>query len=145
MTPLVHECRNGKSLIVCDSASAIAYARGRPIKPCVVLITTWSLAALPVTMEIAKQFIDDGCKFFVCAGRHAEVLHDLIDDLIVEGNNVSIGHVSTSFHQDDTLEDIVDFFGQEIDVSDRCVGGLVAILDDIRGLDARLCQLLLDL
>lgn len=51
--------------------------------------------------------LDYGCRFFTCYGQHAEYLHDFIDEMIENRDDLSI---ITTFHADDSDGDIAIFF-----------------------------------
>ncbi len=48
-----------------------------------------------------------GCRYFVCFGSRSEEIHDRIDDVIVEHD---YGGVTTTFHGDESAQDVADFF-----------------------------------
>ncbi|MDR1063953.1 MAG: hypothetical protein LBL48_08510 [Azoarcus sp.] len=54
------------------------------------------------------ELLDAGCVFFVCFGSDSESVHDKIDDIIVRRGRQS--DILTTFHEDEDLEDVFDFF-----------------------------------
>jgi hypothetical protein len=64
--------------------------------------------------------------YFVCAGHCAEALHDLVDDVIDLANPCE--RPATTFHNDDSAEDVVNFFVHTATIRDNGSGGLVAVL-----------------
>lgn len=52
--------------------------------------------------------IGTGCRWFVCYGPHAELVHELVDEL-VERDPEGIG-VATTAHRDESVEDVAAFF-----------------------------------
>lgn len=64
--------------------------------------------------SLSKQIVDAGCRYAVCAGVDSSSWDDSIDLAVVEAN--LDGHrpesktVMTTWHDSDTLEEVVDFF-----------------------------------
>jgi hypothetical protein len=56
---------------------------------------------------VGNRLLEAGCRYFVCFGRRSEAVHDYLDDLLVEGEWPL---VITTFHDDETKEDVVNFF-----------------------------------
>jgi hypothetical protein len=54
------------------------------------------------------ELLNAGCRYCVCFGRNSEAVHDQIDDVIVNRNSEM--NVLTTFHDDETAEDVVNFF-----------------------------------
>jgi len=67
-----------------------------------------------------------GCRYFVCFGRLAEVVHDRIDDVIVEEE---YGGVTTTYHDDESEQDVAEFFNV---IRSEMKGGLVLIRDELK-------------
>jgi len=64
----------------------------------------WDDACL--VRRLGKSLLADGCRYFVCFGQRSEVVHDLLDDVIVtEGYQ----GVTTTFHDDEDKEEVLDF------------------------------------
>ena len=56
----------------------------------------------------AVELLEAGCRYFVCFGPGSEAVHDRIDDVIVNcGYDVG---VLTTFHDDESIDDVVNFF-----------------------------------
>ncbi len=112
---------NSNSLLILDKSQPldqIALIKGFPS---VVLLTAWEqleqLDFQRIELLIVK-LIDIGCKYFVCAGKHSETLHDFIDDVILDislnvqienSNNIS-NKIMTTWHDTDTTDEVVYFF-----------------------------------
>ena len=77
--------------------------------PFAVLIDTsdeeWteSSSVKRLTMNLLRA----GCRYFVCSGPRSELVHDLIDDVIVEYN---YDEVTTTFHEGESNRDVAEFF-----------------------------------
>lgn len=62
-------------------------------------------------VKIATQLLEMGCRYFVCAGICSEAVHDRIDDIVIEhGYDRQDDVTMTTFHQDETKEDALEFF-----------------------------------
>jgi diadenosine tetraphosphatase ApaH/serine/threonine PP2A family protein phosphatase len=125
-----HTCGNGRSLVIVCGDNIIQDIDTAGIIPCVVLVTAWTIeaASLSAWELLIKRLIEKGCRYFVCSGLYAEELHDLIDEIIVYEERREID-VVTTFHEDETPEEVVNFFVNTTDVWEKKHGGLVAILD----------------
>ncbi len=55
----------------------------------------------------ASALLAAGCRYFVCFGEQSETVHDRIDDIIVEHG---YDGVTTTFHCDESEQDVADFF-----------------------------------
>ena len=60
------------------------------------------------------MLLEAGCRWIVCFGERSEDVHDRIDDYIVE-QSVSAGRtnyedVVTTFHTDESVDDVAEFF-----------------------------------
>ena len=66
--------------------------------------TDWSEVEL--IRSLGKTLLDYGCRYFVCFGQRSEILHDCLDDLLLDEN---YNDVVTTFHNDETKEEALDF------------------------------------
>jgi hypothetical protein len=57
--------------------------------------------------RLAKALLDAGCRYFVCFGPGSEVIHDRIDDVIVQHE---LNGVTTTFHEDEEQTEVAEFF-----------------------------------
>ncbi|MGZ8316268.1 MAG: DUF7684 family protein [Telluria sp.] len=80
----------------------------------------------PAFNSLVEQLLERGCTYFVCAGTYSEELHDRLDDIISSTKQKS--EICTTFHNDDSLDDVVNFFVFTSDLSDLEHGGIVAML-----------------
>ena len=55
----------------------------------------------------SKRMLEKGCRYFVCFGHESERLHDQIDEVVV---NYNYSEVTTTYHGDEPIEDVVNFF-----------------------------------
>jgi hypothetical protein len=95
---------------------------------------------------LVEKLIGVGCKYFVCAGKYSESLHDFIDDVILD---VSLSNqceerneIMTTWHDTDTDDEVADFFLHSTNVSNSL---LVAFLDEGSPEDGRLKKAILNL
>ena len=72
----------------------------------------------------AAELLDAGCRYFVCFGPKSESVHDLIDDVVLNHGGDS---VPTTFHDDETVEDVANFF--KIVVMSGMAHGLLLVRD----------------
>lgn len=124
-----HRCLNGRALIVSDEENICQAIDGYGIVPCVTLITAWAIDAVNLRARelLVKNLLAKGCRYFVCTGTYGEKLHDFIDDIVVYKEDQTI---VTTWHDDETPEDIVYFFVNLTDIWEEKRGGLVAVLDE---------------
>ena len=95
------------------------------------LISSWSkdLLSFKDVNNIASQLIEKHCCHFVCVGENAEILHDLIDDVImdVQEKKASPTDIVTTWFESEPIEEAVEFF---VLFSGAEEGILLAILED---------------
>lgn len=64
--------------------------------------------------EVALSLLEAGCRYVVCYGERSEEVHDLFDDCIVEktvlGEQADYEGVITTYHTDESVEDVAEFF-----------------------------------
>jgi hypothetical protein len=125
----VHRCSNGRSLIISRKNEAIQALANNDISPSVVLMTAWTQESAKSEQLLIQRFLQLGCKYFVCAGRYAEDLHDFIDGLIEVGGEQSAS-ITTTYHDGEPADLVTNFFVNATDMSNHGSGGLVAILND---------------
>lgn len=75
----------------------------------------------------AAELLDAGCRYYVCFGPDSELVHDQIDDVIV--NHVCEVNVLTTFHDDETVEDVANFF--MVVAMNGMAQGLVLVHDSV--------------
>ncbi len=95
---------------------------------------------------LIDKLIKLDCKYFVCAGKNSEQLHDFIDDVIFD-ISLSSGHknytdIMTTWHNADTDEEVAFFFLHLTDISN---GLLIVFLDESRSEDTSLKKAILNL
>lgn len=115
--------------------------------PNVVLLSSWeeSESDLQEVKPLVEKLIDNGCKYFVCAGRYSEALHDFIDDVILDmalTNQHNNNTIITTWHNTDTDDEVSDFFLHSTNVSN---GLLVAFINGSKTEDMRLKKAILSL
>jgi hypothetical protein len=60
-----------------------------------------------LTVNVTKQLLELGARYFVCAGMRGEVVHDRIDDVVVQQGHEG---VVTTFHGNESKEEVAAFF-----------------------------------
>ena len=127
---------NNRATIITDIESLPSVLSSSAHKPCVVMLTAWKQNI--VTRELWEPWINllvkNGCAQFVCVGSHSESLHDLIDDIILDNDNLleikPYDTVLTTYHDDETIEEVVNYFVYATELWDKLHGGLFAVLGD---------------
>lgn len=79
-----------------------------------------------------RALLDGGCLYFVCFGHEAERIHDVLDDVIVDGGYAG---VTTTFHDSEGAEDVADFFKT---IATAGMKGALVVVRDTRGWVSRL-------
>lgn len=79
-----------------------------------------------LSKEMIGNLVQQGCHAFVCTGSNSEVLHDFIDDALLDLNEISgkkdFLECATTFH-DESFHDVVNYFlfGTACCKEDECV------------------------
>ena len=139
----LHKCQNGRQLIIANRADVFAVLATANALPSVVLLSAWRLDNILLHLwdDFVHKLLERGCTYFVCAGAFAEELHDLIDDIIfLYPRN---DNIATTFHNDETPDDIVNFFVYTTSILNDERAALVAILDTSFPQDEFLATLLM--
>ena len=125
----VHRCSNGRLLLISRKSEAIQALAINGISPSVVLMTAWTEESVRSERLLIQKLLRLGCKYFVCAGRYAEDLHDFIDQLI-EATAEQSASITTTYHDDEPADLVTNFFVNATNLSDHGSDGLMAILND---------------
>lgn len=132
---MMNNCSNGRSLLVTDIESATNKLESSWI-PFVVLLTAWSIGAVKAEglSELIKLLLAKGAKTFVCIGGYSESLHDEIDEIIYEYDEErkisEVSEIITTYHDDESVDDAVNYFVHGTEIPEAESGGLLAILGD---------------
>ncbi len=133
----VYKYSNNRPLVICNKSSLAKELDESQMVPCVSLVTAWSIDSISSDLlnNLILFLLDKGCSYFVCVGTYAEQLHDFVDDLVLEQEgllkNKPYSHVMTTYHDDESLDDVINFFINATEIWDTTNGGLIAILDDM--------------
>ena len=107
---------------------------GGSLVPCIVLLTAWSASRASISFwePLIKLLLDKGATYFVCVGEFSEKLHDEVDELMYQyddehGTEYSI-NIVTTYHADDTLEEVVDYCVYAAELKGN--GCILAVLDE---------------
>ncbi|MFZ3000384.1 MAG: hypothetical protein WA071_08635 [Undibacterium umbellatum] len=125
-----YECENGRPLIITSREDVYKDIDQFEVIPCAVLLTAWNIEVVhsDYWRSLAIFLIKKGCTYFVCAGTYAENLHDLIDDIIFDQEGRAI---ATTYHEDETAEDVANFLVNATDIGNKSNSGLIAIFDNV--------------
>lgn len=131
---LIAPLNNSNTLLITNKNQALDELSSIENTPSVVLLTSWKQGNFADFQEIeplVKSLISCGCKYFVCAGKCSESLHDFIDDVILEvssdGYEEDNDSILTTWHDDDADDEVADFFLHSTNMSGSL---LVAIFDN---------------
>ena len=137
-----HTCENGRVVLISKADEIGEDITATGLIPCVLMITAWTMQIVSVTTwrPLIEVLLKKGCSHIVCAGSYAEQLHDLIDDIVEDSSDLFDDRpydvVLTTYHDDDSAQDVAEFFTNATDVWEKENGGLVAVLgegdDDIK-------------
>lgn len=79
-------------------------------KPFAVLLDTrdreWADAGFLV--QKVAELLEMGCRYYVCFGPGSELVHDQVDDVVLD--KLLDESVVTTFHDDETMTDVANFF-----------------------------------
>ena len=134
-----HTCSNGRSLLISNMKAVESDLEDSRLAPCVVMITAWAMQSISMMLwkPLIELLLSKGCSHIVCVGSYAEQLHDLIDEIVIDGEAHIKGFpfdiVLTTYHDDETAEEVAEFFTATTDVWNKENGGLVAVLGDQDG------------
>ena len=138
-------CKNGRLLIITND-SRVGVDIDNDLVPSVVLLTAWNSGRADVCFwgKTVSSLLRRGASYFACVGGFAEKLHDEIDELIYQyyaDSNREL-NVITTYHDDDSLEEVVNYcvYGTELEYDDG--GYVLAILDESSEEDNNLRRLL---
>jgi hypothetical protein len=130
---MMKNCSNGRSLLVTDIESVAKELEASWV-PFAVLLTAWSIGAVKAggLSELIKLLLAKGAKTFVCIGDYSESLHDEIDEIIYEYDeerNVSeTSEIITTYHDDESIDDVVNYFVHGTEIPGGKNGGLLALI-----------------
>jgi hypothetical protein len=133
---MIYECSNGRRLIITTKEFVGSVLSSSGLVPCVVLLTTRhsESASMRFWESLIRFLLDKGCSYFVCVGTYSESLHDAIDDFFYQYNE-ELGiersrDIVTTYHTNETTEDVIAYFVHGTELRRKENGCLVAILDD---------------
>jgi hypothetical protein len=88
-----------------------------------VCLLSWNAQRVPVETisAVAERLLGLGCVYFCCRGRDCERVHDVIDEVLVGDGNANVAwlDVMTTWHDNEALEDTIDFFLESACPTDR--------------------------
>lgn len=132
---MMEKCKNGRILLVTD-VEYLEEGLGFGWVPYVVLITAYSKPSVEgvVLCKLVNMLLGRGAKSFICAGPFSEALHDEIDRVIYERcedfHAEEELEVTTTYHDDEPVDDVVGYFVYGASIPDTKSGGLLAIIGE---------------
>lgn len=80
-----------------------------------VLLSSWNQGEHCESLRpLIEKLLHKNCSCFICVGINAEALHDFIDDVIVDlsvsNDSFTSKNVITTWHDEDTSDEVSDFF-----------------------------------
>lgn len=130
---MIKKCSNGRSLLVTNFESVAEELESNWI-PFVVLLTAWDIETVKVggLSELIGLLLAKGARTFVCVGDFSEDLHDKIDDVIYkydEDHNIrEVSEIITTYHDDEPVNDVINYFIYGAEVPESDTGGLLALI-----------------
>ena len=140
------KCSNGCDVIVSDVSGAIKSAESESI--CAVLLSAWTEDDISEILDsgIIENLIEKKVINFVCIGNFAEQMHDQVDEKIYcfdERCGTDMAEVAiTTFHDDEELEDAINYFVFGTESSGSIGKNLLAILNPDSAEDSKAINLL---
>ncbi len=128
-------CSNQRPLLI-TSKSCVHKDLEVNLIPEIILLTAWKAKNADVRdlEALIRWALDRGTTYFVCAGEFSEKLHDEIDELMYQYDDEKCTehsiNVVTTFHADDTLEEVVEFCVFAAELKNTNSGCIVAILNE---------------
>ncbi len=107
---------NSNSLVIIDKNQWRDQLSKMEAFPDVVLLSSWEQeeSDFHKIQPLITKLIDLGCKYFVCAGKYSESLHDFIDDIVLDmslsSQQKNGSNIMTTWHDADTDDEVADFF-----------------------------------
>jgi hypothetical protein len=146
---VTYQCLNGRQLLISNEID-IDFFDKKNIEACAVLLTAWNGDSVNIERwrERVRFFIGKKCVFFVCLGTYSEELHDVIDECLFEyddeyGKDVGV-NIITTYHNNESVQDVVNFFIYSTEIEDNNFNFLFAYLDDgcVLDMDVKKCLVL---
>jgi hypothetical protein len=93
---------------------SIAAARPKPYNALAMsyapkIVLQLRLSNLDLLPDFVEACIRDGVALIAVVGANASEVHDLIDELIVGDGSDTRRFIATTFHTDETLEEVIEF------------------------------------
>ena len=145
---MMAKCANGRLLLVSDIDHFENELNSRYV-PCAALLTAWNMerSSTEFWRDIVIYLLNRGTCYFVCAGDYSEQLHDEIDELIYKydetHNSDKSTNVITTYHTDDSIEEIANFYLYGTEIHEEGHGCLLAILNEEAPEDRKMKEILL--
>jgi hypothetical protein len=100
-----------------------------------MLVCNAGHASVGEIAEVANKLIDAGCAHVCCWGNDCEKIHDIFDEVWVgDGTIERTGHLMTSWHADETLDDFIHFSMATANPTDEnrlgCRSLIALVVDD---------------
>lgn len=132
---MIYKCSNGRRLLITTKENLEFALNDSGLVPCVVLLTAWQSESASISswQPLVRYLLEKGSSYFVCVGAYSERLHDAIDDffyLYNEEKGIERSDLVTTYHHNESTEDIIAYFVHGTELRLKPNGGLIAILGD---------------
>lgn len=112
------------------------------------LFTAWRIedASIARWEAFVQALLNRGCSYFICVGEYSEELHDALDDFLESidgfyGKDKQV--ILTTFHTDESAEDVANFFLHGVIEENPSESCQVAVLNEESKFDSELREILL--
>lgn len=131
---MMYKCSNGRRLLIATKEGLDSALDSSGLVPCVVLLTAWRSedGSIDSWGSLIRTLLDRGCSYFACVGTYSEDLHDAIDDFYYrynEAQGVERSDLVTTYHHNESIDDVIAYFVHGTELRCRKNGCLVAVLD----------------
>lgn len=132
---MIYKCSNDRRLLITTKENLEFALNASGLIPCVVLLTAWQSenASISFWQSVVQYLLEKGSSYFVCVGTYSESLHDAIDEfyyLYNEERGLEGTDLVTTYHYNESTEDVIAYFVHGTELRCKPNGGLVAILGD---------------
>lgn len=129
------QCSNARTLFI-TGRDDIEAEIDSSLTPYVVMLTAWDSESVSEVLQgnLVRDLLVKGARNFVCLGSFAEQLHDEIDELIYQFDDESGSELATdiltTYHSDESIEDVVNYYVCTTQFKDKEGSCLLAILNE---------------
>ena len=128
---MIKLCQNGRQLIIKNTHFLDNELQSNWTPFSILLSTSFTEKITELELKILIKFLAfRGSKTFVCIGYGSEILHDNIDTILCELEEESnlYNEIITTYHPDEPISDVVNYFIFGTETVKNQSGGLLALL-----------------